>query len=216
MSKFKVVLASKSPRRKQLLEQIGMEFDIWPSEKEEVVSSDNPKEVCMELCKQKALDVASQIKFYNTEHADITTPQDILVIGADTIVALPDSSDKSNINWKILGKPKDETEAHSMLCKLQGQTHTVFTGVTFVIMSREGRVGEYTFFESTDVTFCELSDDEIDEYIRSGECLDKAGAYGIQGPFAKYVSRINGDFYNVVGLPVSSICSHLNELGIQV
>ena len=247
---YKVVLASQSPRRKQLLEQIGVEFDIWPSKKEEVVSSSIPSEVCVELCKQKALDVASQIVSYNEEHKDITTAQDILVIGADTIVAMPvgiveaDENPKnlktsenveaaktlktsetveavknlktSETVYEILGKPKTESEAFDMLCKLRNAKHTVFTGVSFVFISKEGRVGEYSFYEATDVFFGPIEDDEIKEYIATGEPMDKAGAYGIQGAFAKYIKGINGDFYNVMGLPVSRICYELKSLGVSI
>ena len=235
---YKVVLASQSPRRKQLLEQIGVEFDIWPSKKEEVVSSSIPSEVCVELCKQKALEVASQIVSYNEEHKDITTAQDILVIGADTIVAMPvgiveaDENPKnlktsepveaaknlktSETVYEILGKPKTESEAFNMLCKLRNAKHTVFTGVSFVFISKEGRVGEYSFYEATDVFFGPIEDDEIKEYIATGEPMDKAGAYGIQGAFAKYIKGINGDFYNVMGLPVSRICYELKSLGVSI
>ena len=235
---YKVVLASQSPRRKQLLEQIGVEFDIWPSKKEEVVSSSIPSEVCVELCKQKALEIASQIVSYNEEHKDITTAQDILVIGADTIVAMPvgiveaDENPKnlktsepveaaknlktSETVYEILGKPKTESEAFNMLCKLRNAKHTVFTGVSFVFISKEGRVGEYSFYEATDVFFGPIEDDEIKEYIATGEPMDKAGAYGIQGAFAKYIKGINGDFYNVMGLPVSRICYELKSLGVSI
>lgn len=235
---YKVVLASQSPRRKQLLEQIGVEFDIWPSKKEEVVSSSIPSEVCVELCKQKALDVASQIVSYNEEHKDITTAQDILVIGADTIVAMPVGIVEADENpenlktsenveaaktlktsetvYEILGKPKTESEAFEMLCKLRNTKHTVFTGVSFVFISKEGRVGEYSFYEATDVFFGPIEDDEIKEYIATGEPMDKAGAYGIQGAFAKYIKGINGDFYNVMGLPVSRICYELKSLGVSI
>lgn len=198
----KVVLASASPRRKQLLEQMGIEFDIFPSDKEEIIRSSIPSEVCKELSKQKAIDVASSIKSYNDSHADIITPQDIIVIGADTIVTY---------DGNILGKPADEADAHRMLRMLSGNTHLVYTGVTIVVMSKDGRVGELSFYESTEVTFYPLSDEEIDDYIATGEPMDKAGAYGIQGCFAKYVKCINGDFNNVVGLPVSRLYHEIAE-----
>ena len=198
---YKIVLASASPRRKMLLEQMGLEFEICPSNKEEIIKSTVPSEVCVELSKQKAEDVAAGIREYNHTHPEITTPQDIMVIGADTIVAYKD---------RILGKPKSCEEAKEMLTLLSGNTHEVYTGVTIVIIYKDGRAGEYSFYESTDVTFYPLKEKEIDEYISSGEPMDKAGAYGIQGSFSKYVKKIDGDFNNVVGLPVSRLYHELN------
>lgn len=201
--KYKIILASGSPRRKQLLEQIGYEFEVWPSQKEEVVNSHIPSQVCEELSRQKALDIAAGIRTYNEEHSDISTDSDLIIIGADTIVTLDD---------KILGKPADEQQAVNMLKELSGRTHSVYTGVTFVFMSADGRVGEYSFHEKTDVDVCELTDEDISEYVDSGDPMDKAGAYGIQGRFAKHIRSIKGDYYNVVGLPVSRLHHELEEL----
>lgn len=201
MRNVKIVLASASPRRKMLLEQIGMEFEVCPSNKDEIIESSIPSEVCVELSKQKAEDVASSIIEFNKLHQDITTPQDILVIGADTIVSF---------NNDILGKPKDEDDAKRMLQMLSGKINEVYTGVTIVVIYKDGRTGEYSFYESTKVEFYELTDEEIDEYVATGEPLDKAGAYGIQGTFAKHVKKIDGDFNNVVGLPVARLYHELN------
>lgn len=200
---FKIVLASASPRRKDLLELAGFEFDIWPSDKEEKVTESNPELVCTELSRQKALDVASQIRTYNETHKDLTSEGDILVIGADTIVA------KGSV---ILGKPENDESAKNMLSLLSGSTHSVFTGVTFVFMSKSGRVGEHTFFEETKVTFYPMDDTEIDDYVATGDALDKAGAYGIQSGAAAYVKSIEGDYYNVVGLPIARILQELKHL----
>ena len=198
--KFKIVLASASPRRKEILDLVGMEYDIWPSEKEECVSGTAPKEICMELARMKALDVASQIRTYNETHDDLVTSADIIVIGADTIVAKGDV---------ILTKPKDEADAIRMLKLLSGDTHSVFTGVSFVFISREGRVGEHTFFEETKVTFYPADDKDIEHYVSSYDVLDKAGAYGIQSGAAVFVRSIEGDYYNVVGLPIARILQEL-------
>lgn len=200
---YKIVLASGSPRRKELMELAGFEFEIWPSTKEEVISETKPSMVCGELSKQKALDVAASIKTYNENHPDITTDQDILVIGADTIVALEN---------EILGKPKDEADAVRMLQMLSGKTHSVFTGVTFVFMSKDGRAGEYSFTEETKVSFFELTNEEIRSYVESGDPLDKAGAYGIQTGAATFVRGIEGDFYNVMGLPIARLVHELRAL----
>lgn len=200
---YKIILASASPRRKELMELAGFDFEIWPSKREEVITETEPSRVCMELSKQKALDVASSIKTYNENHPDLTTGQDILVIGADTIVALDD---------EILCKPIDEEDAERMLRKLSGRTHRVITGVSLIFMSRDGRAGEYTFFEETGVTFYELSKQQIADYVASGDPLDKAGAYGIQTGGALFVKGLEGDFYNVVGLPIARLVHELSQL----
>jgi len=200
---YKIILASGSPRRKQLLEQIGLEFEVWPSRCEEKNENKIPQEVCVALSSQKAIDVASGIKTYNEAHADIAKAQDIIVIGSDTIVAVDDN---------ILGKPKDEKDAEYMLEMISGRSHDVYTGVTFVFMSSDGRVGEYSFFERTSVSVYPLSEKEIKEYIDSAEPFDKAGAYGIQGSFAKYIEKIDGDYYNVVGLPVGRLYHELKSI----
>ncbi len=202
-SKFKIVLASASPRRKEILDLVGMEFDIWPSDKEETVSAADPKDICMELARMKALDVASQIRTYNETHDELVTGTDIIVIGADTIVAQNDV---------ILTKPKDEADAIRMLKMLSGDTHSVFTGVSFVFISKEGRVGEHTFFEETRVTFYPAGDKEIGHYVSSYDVLDKAGAYGIQSGAAVFVKSIEGDYYNVVGLPIARILQELARI----
>ena len=200
--KYKIVLASASPRRKELLEKIGLEFDIYPSDKEEKISGSDPGKVCVELSRQKAIDVASSIKTYNETHPDITSPQDILVIGADTIVWCND---------RILGKPVDEKDAERMIKMLSGNTHEVYTGVTIVLIKKDGSAGEYSFFESTGVTCYDIDQKDIEEYIASGEPMDKAGAYGIQGDFIKHVKKIDGEFANVVGLPVARLYQELKN-----
>ncbi len=200
---FKIVLASASPRRKQLLELIGLEFEIWPSDKDEVITKNEPKDICTELSKQKALDVATQIKTYNETHSDLTTCTDILVIGADTIVAM---------EKEVFGKPKDEADAVRMLKNLSGNTHSVYTGVTLVFMNASGRVGEYTFYDETKVTFYPIDDEDIKAYVDAEDVLDKAGAYGIQSKAAAFVRSIDGDFYNVMGLPVARILAEIRNI----
>ncbi len=202
----RIVLASASPRRKELLEQIGMEFEICPAKGEEVMTVQAPDQVVLELSARKAREVASGILTYNENHKELVTPQEILVIGADTVVAY---------DGQILGKPKDEEDAGRMLSLLSGNTHSVYTGVTFVFMDQENRCGQYSFFEETKVEFYPLSEKEIDSYVASGDPMDKAGGYGIQGPFAAYVKGIRGDYNNVVGLPVARIFQELKKLGFQ-
>ena len=201
-----IILASASPRRKELLEQIGLEFEICPAKGEEIISKNRPEEVVMELSAQKAKEVASMVRAYESGHEELMTPQDILVIGADTIVACDEL---------ILGKPVDEADARRMLALLSGRKHAVYTGVTFVFLDQSGRAGAHTFYEKTFVTMKQLTETEIERYVATGEPMDKAGAYGIQGKCAIYIEGIEGDYNNVVGLPVARIYKELQSLGID-
>lgn len=203
----RIILASASPRRKELLEQIGAEFEICPAKGEETITKTKPEEIVEELSRQKAEEVAAGIVSYNEMHQDLVTPEDILVIGADTIVAF---------GTEILGKPKDCRMAEETLRMLSGQTHQVYTGVTLVLIDKTGRTGEHGFVEKTDVVFYPLDAGEITRYVESGESLDKAGSYGIQGSFAAYVREIRGDYNNVVGLPVGRLYQELKKLGISL
>ena len=184
-----IILASASPRRKELLEQIGAEFVVCPAKGEEIITEEEPSAVVMELSRQKAEEVASGVLTYNEQHAELVTPQDILVIGADT---------------------------RRMLSMLSGKTHSVYTGVTFVFIDKAGRTGEHCFYEKTDVSMYTLTEEEIDRYISSGDPMDKAGSYGIQGRFAIHIKGIHGDYNNVVGLPVARLYQELRKLGVDV
>lgn len=202
-----IILASASPRRKELLEQIGIQFDICPAKGEEIITKEIPHEVVEELASQKAKEVAGMVKAYEASHEELMTPQDIMVIGADTIVAYEN---------QILGKPKDEADAFRMLSMLAGNTHSVYTGVSIVLLGASGKAGELTFYEKTDVAMRRMEEEEIRRYIATGEPMDKAGAYGIQGKCAIYIDKINGDYNNVVGLPVAAIYRELKKLGIDL
>ena len=202
-----IILASASPRRKELLEQIGLEFEICPAKGEEVITKSIPEEVVMELSKQKAEEVASMVVSFGEENKEITTPSDILVIGADTVVAY---------DGKILGKPKDEEDAKAMLTMLAGNTHSVFTGVTLLFIDKSGRVGEKVFYEKTDVVMHPMTEEEIERYVASGEPMDKAGSYAIQGKCAIHIEKIEGDYNNVVGLPITRIYQELKKIGIDI
>ena len=203
----RIILASGSPRRKELLEQIGLEFEICPAKGEEVITTNVPEDVVRELSRQKAEEVASGILAYNEAHSDIVTPQDTLVIGAATVVAY---------DGQILGKPADEADAKRMLSMLSGNVHSVYTGVTFVIIGKDGRTGESSFVEKTDVHMFAMSEQEIDRYIASGEPMDKAGSYAIQGKCGIYIEKIDGDYYNVVGLPIARMYQSLKDIGIDL
>lgn len=186
LENINIILASKSPRRRELMEFIKPEFEIIPSLKEEVVPEGlDIEDIPAFLAAQKALDIAKDKK-------------DSLVIGCDTVVTL---------GGVIMGKPKDETDAKAMLMRLSGRTHTVISGVCLCYKGRT-----MTFSEKTDVTFYDLTEDEIDSYIASGSPLDKAGAYGIQDGAALFVKKIDGDYYNVVGLPVAKLAREIKTL----
>jgi septum formation protein len=193
-----VILASASPRRKELLEKAGVAFRVNAAGGEEKITSENPEEVVQELSEAKAQNTAEQM--------EAQLEQDTLVIGADTLVAY---------NGQILGKPADEKEAAKTLAMLQGNTHQVYTGVT--LLRKQGNVWEkYTFAECTDVTFYPVSEKEIWEYVSTGDPMDKAGSYGIQGPFGIYVRGIKGDYNNVVGLPVARLFYEAKKHGIDL
>lgn len=203
----RIILASASPRRKELLEQIGLEFEICPAKSEEIITKTVPQEVVMELSRQKAEEVAVMVTTYNEKHKEIVTPSDILIIGADTVVAY---------GGQILGKPKDEQDAKRMLSMLSGNTHSVYTGVTLCLIDPNGRVGEIVFYEKTDVTMFPITEEEMERYIATGEPFDKAGSYAIQGKSAIFIEKIEGDYNNVVGLPVTRIYQKLKEVGIDI
>lgn len=180
---MRIILASASPRRRELLNQLGWEFEVIVSDVEEVITKTLPQEVVEELSYIKAKDVFEK------------TAGDVLVIGSDTVVAYEN---------RILGKPRDEEDAKETLAALAGNSHYVFTGVT--LFKREGeKVSHKTFHEATRVNFYPMTKEEIDWYVASGECSDKAGSYAIQGLGGRFVKSIEGDYNNVVGLPIARL-----------
>ncbi len=188
----RVILASASPRRKELLGKLGMDFEIIPSGAEEKITETEPAKVVEELSFLKAKDI-----FDGQEKTE-----GLLVIGSDTIVAY---------QGQILGKPRDYDHAFSMLKELQGKAHQVYTGVTLCCV-KEGREITCSFHECTDVVFYPLTEEEIREYLALGEYADKAGSYGIQGFGALLVEKISGDYNNVVGLPVARLAREIKAL----
>ena len=197
----KIVLASASPRRRELLSQVGIIFEVKPASGEERITSTEPWKVVEELSCQKAMFTAHALE---KEQADDLA--DILVIGADTIVSY---------EGKILGKPSDPKAAVDMLSMLQGNTHQVYTGVT-VLVREEESWKVHTFHECTDVIFYPVTQEEITEYVNSKDPMDKAGSYGIQGAWGAYVKGIRGDYNNVVGLPVARLIYETKKLGINL
>lgn len=212
---MRVILASASPRRRELLTQIGIEFEVQVSDVEERITATEPCEVVQELSRQKAEAVMTvrrkQLQPGMEEAQDSQGRQDlqgrldsqtdrILVIGADTIVAC---------GREILGKPKDAADAVRMLRLLSGRSHEVYTGVTLVC---DWNPEPYSFYECTKVHFAPMTEAEIAEYVATGDPMDKAGAYGIQGFCARYITGIEGDYNNVVGLPVGRVYQEMKKL----
>ena len=189
-----IILASASPRRRELMEQAGLPCTILPAKGEEDAGDRSPAEAVRYLSEQKAREVAGQI-------ADDAAPGTV-VIGADTVVA---------VDGRILGKPADRADAARMLRLLSGRTHEVFTGVTLIVQREGGQTEEIGFETRTEVDISTLSGEEIDAYLATGEADDKAGAYGIQGRFAIHVASIRGDYNNVVGLPIAELYRTLRD-----
>ncbi len=188
---MRYVLASGSPRRKELLGKVIKDFEIIPAVGEEHTLKEIPSEVVEELSFQKASEIFHKIL---TESS-----QQLVVIGSDTVVSY---------NHKILGKPADKADAARMVSLLSGNDHDVYSGVT-VFYTEDGKEKSFTFSEQTKVHVAELTEKEIGSYVDTGEPLDKAGAYGIQGLFARYITGIEGDYYNVMGLPVARLYQEL-------
>lgn len=181
-----LILASGSPRRKELMSQVGLVFEVISSDADENISVSQPEDYVMELSALKAQSVLDTI----SENDD-----SVVVIGADTIVY-----HKGN----ILTKPEDKEDAFRILRDLSGDVHQVYTGVSICSMNKK-----VSFYEKTDVWVYDMTEDEIRDYIGTGEPMDKAGAYGIQGRFAAYIKGIEGDYNNVVGLPVARLVHEL-------
>lgn len=191
----KLILASASPRRKELLKNIGYEFSIEVCDLEEKSDKIKPYELVMDLAFTKAKAIV-----------DMHRNEDVVVLGADTVVAN---------EGKILGKPRDLEHAREMIVSLQGKIHQVYTGVC--LCWKEGNVNRHlTFYEKTDVEVYPMSLEEVEAYVATGECTDKAGSYAIQGLFSPYIKGICGDYNNVVGLPVARIYQEMKKLGLEI
>lgn len=185
----KIILASQSPRRREIMKLVGIDFDVVISDCDENIEYDGPADMVEKLSYLKAKDVAGKLP-ESEEH---------LVIGSDTIVFF---------KGEVLGKPKDEKDAFNMLHEMAGNTHVVYTGVS-VIDTKTGKTE--TFHEETEVEFYDVSDEEIRQYIATKDPLDKAGAYGVQGLGAFLVNGIKGDYFTVVGLPIAHLIQVLKK-----
>lgn len=189
---MKLILASNSPRRRELIQKVTTDVDFLSNSVDEDVDSslfNSPKEIAMEIARQKAL--------LNKDSID----ENAAILGSDTIVVVDDV---------IYGKPKDEKEAYAMLSSLSNNTHSVITGVSIITPDNK----EDTFFTETKVSFNPLTQEMIESYIATGDPFDKAGGYGIQNLPNNFVRCIEGDYNNIVGLPVKDVEKHLKELNI--
>lgn len=197
LEQYHIVLASQSPRRQELLGRLHLSFSVLPAKGEEKVQDGTPENVVMDLARQKAAEV------FALKLDDDGREKPLFIIGADTIVVFDN---------QILGKPRDREHAYEMLRMLSGRTHQVYTGVCLIRGSAMSEAVEHCFYEKTDVSFASLTDEEIWDYIDSGDSFDKAGGYGIQGDFAVYVKEIHGDYNNVVGLPVARLYQEMKGM----
>ena len=191
MQEKKIILASASPRRKELMQMAGYTFEVQVSHKEEVYTATAPEEIVKELALLKANDIAEQNEQRN-----------LVVIGADTVVAH---------KGEILGKPESKETAFAMIRGFQGDRHQVFTGVAIVSFDEQGRKTTVNHAAKTEVYVNPMTDEEIWAYIESDNVMDKAGSYGIQSGFAIHIEKIEGDYFNVVGLPISYIYEELKS-----
>lgn len=200
MDVLPLLLASSSPRRKSLLSEAGLQFLVDAADiREEQVAGEAPDQMVLRLAKEKAAERA------------LRYPES-LVLGCDTTVWLPETGHADKAHGRVLGKPENAADAEQMLRDLSGREHSVFSGVCLIC--REKQICE-TFVVETRVVFRELDDDEIRDYVETKEPFDKAGAYAIQGGAGHFVSRINGSYSNVVGLPLAEVMQHLKRFGIR-
>jgi septum formation protein len=199
----RVILASASPRRKELLAKLGVPFEVIVSDTDENIECANPCSLVRELALLKARDVFEKVSGCSSDCPSETVARagnesSLLVIGADTVV---------DLGGTVLGKPKDKADAERMLRGLSGNAHQVHTGIAVIVRDASGTVTEFSDTETSTVHVDTLTDEEISSYIATGEPFDKAGSYAIQGDFAPYISSIEGDYYNIVGLPIHKLYS---------
>lgn len=193
--RYRIVLASGSPRRKEILARIGVSCDVIVSDCDESTEITAPAELVRELSYRKAEAVAKELR------------GPVIVIGADTVVSY---------NGAILGKPKDRADARRMISMLAGDIHQVYTGVSLILKEADGECRVLTFAECSEVEVDAMTERQVEEYLDTGEGEDKAGSYAVQGIFAAHIKEIKGDYFNIVGLPVAGIYKRLYENGIDL
>lgn len=197
---YRIILASESPRRKEIMNTMGISYQVIAANVEEIVKETIPEEMVQALAGLKADAVLDRIQY-------LPEYQDIIIIGADTMVFYKEHA---------LGKPKDKADAFRMLRMLSDDSHEVITGVSILIKNSEGKLDRISFSVCTKVIVLPLSDGQIEDYIETGEPMDKAGAYAIQGKFGIHIKEIDGDYYNIVGFPIARIYVTLLENGIDI
>jgi septum formation protein len=197
---MKIILASKSPRRKEILSSLGFKFDVIVSDTDENSNITDPAMLVSELSRRKGMAVAQQKELFS--HGN-----EYLIISSDTLVFC---------GGEIFGKPADTEDARRMIRALSGRTHSVFSGMTVIKISGSGEISEFTDFEETLVTFREMSESDISLYLSRETVTDKAGAYAIQGIASLWIDGINGNYFNVVGLPINKLRSLLCRAGIEL
>lgn len=194
LKKWNLILGSQSPRRKELLSWLNLPFTIITADLNEISDKSEPWAIATDLASQKAHAVYEKV-------GESECP---FVVSSDTIVVL---------DGKIYGKPKDAQEAREILGELSNRTHQVITGVSFLFKDlKTEKIREHLFYDLTEVTFNEITPDLMDQYIATGDSLDKAGAYGIQGPSLTFISRVSGSYSNVVGFPLDKVVAELKKI----
>lgn len=200
---YRIILASESPRRKEIMEQMDITYETMPSNVKEEAEENSPEKLVEALAIVKARDVVNRLR---------SVKEDLIIIGADTMVFHQGNA---------LGKPKDREDAIKMLNALSNDTHEVYTGVC-IIIRRHSQDNDnvlddqIAFSVCTQVVVQPLTSEQVEDYVDSGEPLDKAGAYAIQGKFGIYIKEIHGDYYNVVGFPIAKIYEKLLTYGINI
>jgi septum formation protein len=198
---YQIILASGSPRRKEIMDMMGIPYQVLTSNLEEITEETNPSEIVKSLAVRKTRDITAKLT------QDREAPRDYIIIGADTMVFYGEHA---------LGKPKNEEDALRILSMLSDDMHDVFTGVSIIIKKSDGSEELISFSVKTKVVVMPLTRDQIMDYIATGEPMDKAGAYAIQGKFGIFIKEIIGDYYNVVGFPIARIYATLLERGIDL
>lgn len=198
---YQIILASASPRRKEIMDLMGIPYNVITGDVEEITDETNPAEMVQAIARLKATSIASSLETKDKEYGEV------IVIAADTMVFYREHT---------LGKPKDEADAVRMLQMLSDDEHEVYTGVSIVIKNKDGKEENISLAVGTKVYVQRLTTEQIMDYIATGEPMDKAGAYAIQGKFGIYIKEIVGDYYNVVGFPIARIYETLLRRGIDI
>ncbi len=204
---YHIILASGSPRRKEIMDTMDIPYRVIVTEVKEETGETVPSKMVQALARLKSNAVLPQVKKLAEEAGQPGEQPEFIIISADTMVFYEEH---------VLGKPRDEQDAARMLQLLSDDTHEVYTGVSILILKVDGITEEWSFDVCTKVIVCSLSEKQIKEYIATGEPMDKAGAYAIQGKFGIYIREIIGDYYNVVGFPIAKIYDALLEHGIDI